>query len=58
MRNRPLVLTSEGARHPFRQVLPPHVLKPVADARSDDQDWKLFALSFTAFFCCFYSFIA
>ena len=25
--NRPLVLTSEGARHPFRRSLPAHVLR-------------------------------
>lgn len=27
--NRRLVLTSEGARHPFRRSLPPHVLAPL-----------------------------
>ena len=27
--NRPLVLTSEHARHPFRRSLPPHVLRPM-----------------------------
>jgi len=25
--------------------------------RDDDRDWKLFLLSFAAFFTCFYSFI-
>jgi len=65
MRNRPLVLTTESARHPFRRMLPPHVLrvaeengtgrrKPPVD---DDSDWKLFALSFCAFFTAFYGFI-
>ncbi|PZU13176.1 MAG: hypothetical protein DI606_06755 [Sphingobium sp.] len=63
MRNRPLVLTTESARHPFRQRLPAHVLRvaeaPVAKKRvDDDQDWKLFALSFCAFFTAFYSFIS
>lgn len=74
MLTRPLVLTTESARHPFRQKLPAHVLQvmpPVdtspTDARSakaakqsagDDQDWKLFVLSFAAFFTAFYSFIA
>lgn len=63
MRNRPLVLTTESARHPFRQRLPAHVLRvaegPVAKRRvDDDQDWKLFALSFCAFFTAFYSFIS
>lgn len=64
MRNRPLVLTTESARHPFRQRLPAHVLrirdeKPANAKRrvDDDKDWKLFALSFTAFFTAFYSFI-
>lgn len=27
--NRPLVLTSERARHPFRRSLPAHVLRPL-----------------------------
>jgi hypothetical protein len=58
MRNRPLVLTSEGARHPFRQIMPPHVLRVARELTPDDQDWKLFGLSFVAFFTCFYSFIA
>jgi hypothetical protein len=53
--NRRLVLTNEAARHPFRQTLPPP--PKVAAKRNDDQDWKLFALSFTAFFVCFYTFI-
>ncbi|WP_066514200.1 hypothetical protein [Sphingobium cloacae] len=65
MRNRPLVLTTESARHPFRRMLPPHVLRVTdgnAAARAkkpvdDDSDWKLFALSFCAFFTAFYSFI-
>jgi hypothetical protein len=67
MRNRPLVLTTESARHPFRQSLPRHVLtvveeKPAVARRkavsADDSDWKLFMLSFCAFFTAFYSFIA
>lgn len=62
MLKRNLVLTTESARHPFRQSLPPHVLrdKPAkaAPARAeDDSDWKLFALSFCAFFTAFYTFI-
>ncbi|MGA1797975.1 hypothetical protein VH567_04250 [Sphingomonas sp. 4RDLI-65] len=51
---RRLVLTNEAARHPFRRSLPPPV---VVAARNDDHDLKLFALSFAAFFTCFYSFI-
>lgn len=52
-----LVLTNEAARHPFRRSLPPPAIER-SPARDDDQDWKLFALSFTAFFISFYSFIA
>ncbi|MDX3909859.1 MAG: hypothetical protein QHC67_08575 [Sphingobium sp.] len=60
-KRRALVLTSESAGHPFRRGLPPHVLvmpKHDTPAKSDDQDWKLFGLSFAAFFTAFYSFIA
>lgn len=66
MRTRPLVLTTESARHPFRQRLAPHVLAVTLDATAsrkartavqDDSDWKLFMLSFCAFFTAFYSFI-
>ena len=52
---RRLVITNEAARHPFRQTLPPPVF--AAPPRSDDQDWRLFLLSFGAFFTAFYSFI-
>lgn len=55
---RRLVLTTESARHPFRQSLPPSVFAVGRkEKRTDDQDWKLFMLSFTAFFTAFYSFI-
>jgi hypothetical protein len=58
MKRRYRVLTSENARHPFRQTLPPAVLAPLADSRAQqDNDIKLFALSFAAFFTAFYSFI-
>ncbi|QGP78693.1 hypothetical protein [Sphingobium sp. CAP-1] len=64
MRNRALVLTTESARHPFRQRLPAHVLRVRDEApararrfKDDDSDWKLFGLSFCAFFTAFYSFI-
>jgi hypothetical protein len=42
-------------RHPFRVQM----VRVAAIERkvSDDSDWKLFALSFTAFFVCFYTFI-
>jgi hypothetical protein len=52
---RRLVLTNEAARHPFRRSLPPPVLPRTR--RDDDQDIRLFVLSFTAFFVCIYSFI-
>ena len=52
---RRLVLTSEAAGHPLRRSLPPPVAIP---RREDDHDWKLFALSFAAFFTCFYTFFA
>jgi hypothetical protein len=49
---RRLVLTQEAARHPFRRSLPPMHVRPL---RNDDADWKLFVLSFGAFFTCFYT---
>jgi hypothetical protein len=52
---RRLVLTNEAARHPFRRALPPPELPR---ARDDENDWKLFALSFLAFFMAIESFIA
>lgn len=61
---RTLVLTHEEARHPFRRSLARHVFVDAAKdpapraARSDDQDWKLFLLSFAAFFTVAYTFIA
>lgn len=41
-------------RHPFRASLPKMANVPVS---SDDSDLKLFAVSFTAFFICFYTFL-
>jgi hypothetical protein len=53
MRRR-LVLTNEAAGHPMRRRLPP---PPRPRPRADqDHDWKLFVLSFSAFFVCFYTF--
>lgn len=43
------------AGHPFRNSL--RVASAARRKRDDDQDWKLFALSFAAFFVCFYTFI-
>ena len=42
------------SRHPFRASLPRLVSVPVT---SEDSDLKLFVVSFTAFFICFYTFI-
>lgn len=53
MRRR-LVSHDEGAGHPFRRSLPVH---KVAPTRDEDKDLKLFVLSFTAFFVCFYTFL-
>lgn len=52
---RKLVLTNEAARHPFRRSLPPPVTAVLP--RDEDGDWKLFLLSFAAFFTCFYTLI-
>ncbi|WP_169833107.1 hypothetical protein [Sphingomonas panacis] len=42
-------------RHPFRQsIARAHAARP---DRNEDADIKLFVLSFTAFFICFYTFI-
>jgi hypothetical protein len=56
---RRLVLTNEAAGHPFRRSLPPPVIGPgsAGSHNADDHDFKLFVLSFGAFFTCFYSFI-
>jgi hypothetical protein len=48
-----LVLTDEARGHPFRQSLPVRVVA----VPEQDSDLKLFALSFTAFFVCFYTFL-
>ena len=50
-----LVAEGHARRHPFRS----HMRRVSAIERkiSDDSDWKLFVLSFSAFFVCFYTFI-
>ncbi|TCP37126.1 hypothetical protein [Sphingomonas sp. BK235] len=58
--DRRLVLTNEGAGHPFRRLLPPPApLAPAVPRRvAAREDAKLFLLSFSAFFTCFYTLIA
>lgn len=51
---RRLLVTNDIARHPLRRSLPPAAK---VRQRDDDQDLKLFVLSFTAFFVCFYTLI-
>lgn len=53
--SRSFVTTNEGARHSFRRRLPPPRVE--LPPRGDDHDLKLFVLSFTAFFICFYTFL-
>lgn len=48
---RRLVLTNEGAGHPFRRTLPPPPAPHAAPA--GDHDVRLFLLSFAAFFVTF-----
>ena len=49
-------IAAPAAGHTFRRsVIRDAKLRA---ARAEDQDWKLFVLSFTAFFICFYTFIA
>ena len=48
-------IINEAARHPLRRSLPADMLK--ARRTDDDKDLKLFVLSFTAFFVCFYTLI-
>jgi hypothetical protein len=43
------------AGHPFRNSV--LAASAARRKRAEDQDWKLFVLSFTAFFVCFYTFI-
>ncbi len=51
------IIRNPGARHPIRRMIRPPAPPVEAKTRSDDQDLKLFALSFTAFFICIYSLI-
>jgi len=53
---RQLALAASAARHSFRHTL---AVRGSIDRRRrrDDHDLRLFALSFTAFFVCIYTFI-
>jgi hypothetical protein len=53
----PSQIAAEGhaRRHPFRRQM--RRVAAIERKASDDSDLKLFALSFTAFFVCFYTFI-
>lgn len=53
--DRTLATQTSVARHPMRRSLPPTPAKTAP--REDDKDLKLFVLSFTAFFVCFYTLI-
>ena len=61
---RRLVLSSEGAGHYMRRMLPPEtfvVKKPIAERPRkwwQKDDTHLFGISFGAFFTVFYTFIA
>lgn len=52
---RQLALTAAARRHPMRELV--RHTRAVERKRRDDGDLKLFALSFTAFFVCFYTFL-
>ena len=67
MMKRALVLTTEGAGHPFRRTLKPHILstpKPDPVPEITDKGWwrqedtHLFVVSFAGFFTAIYTFIA
>jgi hypothetical protein len=53
--NRRSLVADAPPRHPLRQMILPSAETKVR--RNDDQDLKLFVLSFTAFFVCFYTLI-
>ncbi|MBW4330342.1 hypothetical protein KY084_05580 [Stakelama sp. CBK3Z-3] len=56
------ICTETAARHPFRGTLHIRASRNALRRRvrntDQDSDWKLFVLSFSAFFVCFYTFIA
>lgn len=54
MRRR-LILAGRTNGHPFRNHL--HQVRAQVRRQDDDNDIKLFAVSFAAFFVCFYTFL-
>jgi hypothetical protein len=52
---RQLLLGPAPRRHPIRIAVAQ--ARAIERKRRDDSDIKLFALSFTAFFVCFYTFL-
>lgn len=52
---RQAILDRASVGHPFRAALP--VVRATRRRREDDGDLKLFVLSYTAFFVCFYTFL-
>jgi len=53
---RQIILARRPKGHPFRAELP--AVRAAVRRKEDDGDIKLFVLSYTAFFVCFYTFIA
>ncbi|MBR0553983.1 hypothetical protein [Stakelama marina] len=56
------IRTAQPARpHPFREQIRTtgsrNALRARVRKNDQDNDWKLFMLSFTAFFICFYTFL-
>ena len=52
---RQLILASYVRGHPIREIV--RNARAIERKRRDDSDIKLFAVSFTAFFVCFYTFV-
>jgi hypothetical protein len=52
---RQLILAGRTNGHPFRNRM--QQVRARVRKREDDSDIKLFVLSYTAFFVCFYTFI-
>ncbi|VWX46399.1 hypothetical protein [Novosphingobium sp. 9U] len=65
---RALVLTTEQARHPFRQSLPPHVFRPYPDEPEEagerslrqvfNEDWRSLVSTYCATFVVITAFLA